>query len=71
MDENRKEFVRQCGELLRQAKPHLVKCELVLCYDKEEFVEVTAQNGAMYHICVEANSLAAIALDIFKAMAHK
>jgi hypothetical protein len=76
-------FVNELGELLRKAKPHLVKCELKLgseiavsafmprVHPAHEYVVVTTENGYTYNICVEANNLAAIALDIFKAMTHK
>ena len=57
----RADFVKQCGELLRMAKPNLVKCELKLGKDIQdcihdigvplllapdsEYVVVTAENG--------------------------
>ena len=83
MDSKRVEFVRKCGELLRIAKPHLVSCELKLGKDvlkkphepehapDEEYVVVTCGNGYTYKICVEANSLTAIAAIIFTSMSHK
>ena len=83
MNPNKVNFVQRCGELLRIAKPHLVSCELMLGKDiplkpcahgyasEEEYVVVTCDNGYSYKICVEANSLAAIAGAIFSSMAHK
>ena len=77
------EFVRKCGELLCIAKPHLLKCELKLgkeitdhvfrrgIHPLDEYVVVTCKNGHTYNIPIEANSLSAIAYDIFKEMMHK
>jgi hypothetical protein len=82
MNKERMEFVTKCGELLRMAKPHLVSCELKLGKDippslnltlvpEDEYVVVTCDNGYSYKICVDGNSLSAIASDIFSKMAHK
>ena len=83
MDSNRVDFVKKCGELLNIAKPHLINCELKLGKDiktnpfetafalDEEYVVVLCDNGYTYKICVEANSLIAIATAIFNGMAHK
>ena len=83
LTKERADFVKQCGELLRIAKPNLVKCELKLGKDikgnihgvpllpDSEYVVVTAENGYTYNICVEANSLSAIAYDVFNQMRHK
>jgi hypothetical protein len=80
---NRSEFVHKCGEVLKEAKPHLVSCELKYGKDikktvvgerllpDEEYVIITCENSATYNVCVEANSLIAIACDIFNKMAHK
>jgi len=83
MDSKRIDFVQKCGELLRIAKPNLISCELKLgkdiphkayepCYaPDDEYVVVTCENGHTYKVCVEANSLNAIAVAIFTSMAHK
>jgi hypothetical protein len=76
------DFVRQCGFLLRAAKPNLVKCEYMLGRDmppkpgknyppEDEYVLITCENGAAYDLCVTANSYGAIAAEIFAAMANK
>ena len=67
---DRAEFVAKCGELLAIAKPHLVKCEYFTRYE-EEFVQVTCENGHKYEINITANSLAAIAYQIFNEMRFK
>jgi hypothetical protein len=86
MDKQKIEFVKKCGEILKIAKPHLVRCELKLGKDiedvqakrghpalhpEEEYVVVTCENGCTYNICVAANSLCAIASAIFSQMSHK
>jgi len=83
MEKNRMEFVKQCGELLRIAKPHLKQCELVLGKDIDpkthesvfapdgEYVIVSCENGYRYTINVTCNSLADIAKAIFTDMAYK
>lgn len=83
MDSKRIDFVQKCGELLHIAKPNLISCELKLGRDipkkayeplyvpDDEYVVVTCENGCTYKICVEANSLNAIAAAIFTSMAHK
>lgn len=79
---NRREFVRKCGELLKDAKPHLVSCEYKLgsemppklherYYDNDEYVLVTCENGYTYSIMITANSLCSIAEAIFSKMAYK
>lgn len=92
----KKEFVAQMGELLRMAKPHLVKCEFKLGeelpmekrYIEEEtsegkayhmvdwqpngeYVVITAENGYQYKINVTADSLAAVAEEVFREMSCK
>jgi len=67
--ENKKEFVEKLSEVLNYAKPHLT-CE----YEKNErgeFVIVTAANGYKYTVDVTCNSLSAIGMEVFKAMAGK
>ena len=83
MDSKRIDFVKKCGELLYIAKPNLLNCELKLGKDipvkpyerdygpDDEYVVVTCDNGYTYQICVEANSLIAIATAIFTSMVHK
>ena len=82
MNEQRVEFVQKCGDLLANAKPHLISCELKLGKDlpesimetyvtEDEYVVVTCENGTNYKIPVEGNSLGAIAEVIFSKMAHK
>ena len=86
MDIKRIEFVRECGQLLHKAKRNLVSCELKLGKDirdihaergnpslapEEEYVVVTCENNYSYNICVEGNSLCAIAAAIFSQMSHK
>lgn len=86
MNNEKIEFVKKCSEVLSMAKPHLVSCELKLGKDindaparkfhsplhpEELFVVVTCDNGYKYNICVEANSLCAIASAIFSQMSHK
>ena len=82
MDEQRKVFVKRCGELLREAKPHLVRCELVWGKDipanpfehyvpDEEYVLVTCENNSTYKLPVEGNSPCTIAAEIFRKMQHK
>lgn len=83
---DKREFVEKCGELLNIAKPYLVSCklvkgseikvsELMKQYERympdDDYVLVSCENGHTYKICVEANSLAAIAEEIFRSMAHK
>lgn len=78
------EFVHKCGELLNIAKPSLTKCELKLGKDipanelmherfvpDDEYVLIMCANGYTYKLLVEANSLVAIAEEIFKSMANK
>ena len=86
MDNIRIDFIRKCGELLRMAKPHLISCEMKLGKDiedkyakfghpciipEDEYVVVTCENGFTYNLCVEGNSLCAIAEEIFSKMVHK
>ena len=86
MNSERINFVKSCGELLCAAKPHLLSCELRLGKDikdkhakfgypsimpENEYVVVTCANGYQYNICIEGNSLCAIASEIFSQMAHK
>ena len=86
MNYQRIEFVKKCGELLNIAKPNLVSCELKLGKDiidipakfghptiapDEEYVVVTCENGYTYNLCVEMNSLCAIASEVFSKMLHK
>ena len=86
MNNERIDFVRRCGELLNTAKPHLLSCELKLGKDienkhtklgspsivsEDEYVVVTCDNSYTYNLCVESNSLCAIASEIFSKMAHK
>ena len=83
MDSKRIEFVQKCGELLCIAKPSLIRCELKLgknihskarknkLLPDHEYVVVTCTNGHTYELCVEGNSLIAIAETIFKEMVHK
>lgn len=81
------EFVEKCGEVLAIAKPNLVRCEYRMgkdieptatdkfvgqkFLDKDEYVVVTCDNGYKYYLLVTANSLSAIAREIFNSMAHK
>ena len=80
------EFVSKCGELLRIAKSHLVSFEYKKGRDihvkdfwkehevyapDDDYVVVTCENGARYVLPIEGNSLNAIALEIFRSMAHK
>ena len=82
MNEQRKTFVVKCGELLREAKPHLIRCELVWGKDippnplqyyvpNEEYVLVTCENGYTYKLPIEGNSLCAIAAEVFVKMQYK
>jgi len=83
MDIQRKEFVEKCGELLCEAKPNLIKCELKLGKDvhtshgqppliaDDEYVVVTCENTYTYTICVEGNTLCGIAAEIFSKMLYK
>ena len=83
MNEQRKAFVKRCGELLKEAKPNLVRCELVLgkeinesqAWDlyvpDDEYVVVTCENGCTYKLPVEGNSLCETAHTIFSKMLHK
>lgn len=79
---DKKAFTEKCGELLREAKPHLLKCEYKLgkemppsqfekYLDEDEYVLVTCENGHNYGLLVSGNSLCAIAETIFSAMGHK
>ena len=72
---NKKEFVEKLNESFTLAKPHLT-CEFKLGEEigKEEggeYVVVTARNGYQYFVCVTADSLAAIGLEVFRAMVCK
>lgn len=81
--EARAEFVRKCGEVLKEAKPHLISCELKYGKDiektavgerlhpDEEYVVVNCDNGHAYNVCVDGDSLMGIACDIFKQMGYK
>ena len=83
MDNNNvKDFVKQCGELLKVAKPHLVSCEYRLgsemppskikkYLDEDEYVLITCENGCTYDILISGNSLISIASAIFREMTHK
>ena len=71
----KKEFVVKLSEVLNIAKPHLT-CEYMLGeeigkYPGSEYVVVTARNGYQYFVCVTADSLAAIGLEVFRAMVCK
>ena len=83
----KKEFVTKLSEVLNLAKPHLtcefklgeelptesmwVDGQFVEYQPSGEFVIVTARNGYQYKINVSANSLAAIAEEVFRAMVCK
>ena len=82
MNEQKKAFVQRCGELLKEAKPHLISCELKLGKDIPsnpieayapdcEYVVVTCENGSTYKLPVEGNSLCETAHTIFSKMLHK
>jgi len=83
MDNNNvKDFVKQCGELLKVAKPHLVSCEYRLGNemppskikkypDEDEYVLITCENGYTYDIFITGNSLMSTATAIFSKMTHK
>lgn len=71
----KKEFVAKLSECLHMAKPHLT-CEFKLGEEigkskDDEYVVVTAENGYQYKICVTADSLAAMAEDVFRAIVAK
>lgn len=77
---DKKEFTKKCGELLRNAKPNLVKCEYRLgkdmpknrfekYLDEDEYVLVTCENACTYSILITGNSLCATAAAIFSKMA--
>jgi hypothetical protein len=68
---NKIEFVTKVGKLLTVAKPHLIKCEYVKGTNGDEYVAVTCENGAVYHVNITANSLAAIAAEVFTQMMNK
>ena len=68
-------FVAKLSETLNLAKPHLT-CEFKLGEEIEktqgdEYVVVTARNGYQYCVNVTADSLAAIANQVFTAMIGK
>ena len=68
---DRKEFVEQTlSEILRMAKPNLVRCEH-LEKDEDEFCRVHCENGCSYDINISYDSLAAIVLDVFNKMINK
>ena len=81
MNEQRKAFVQKCGKLLKEAKPHLISCELKLGKDiasnfeayvqDDVYVLATCENGYSYKLPVEGNSLCEIAYTIFSKMLHK
>lgn len=71
----KKNFVDKLSDVLNLAKPHLT-CEYKLGedIDKEkggEYVVVTCANGYQYYVNVSADSLAAIANEVFAAMIGK
>ena len=71
----KKQFVAKLSEVLNMAKPHLT-CEFKLGeeigkYASDEYVVVTCANGYQYTVCVTADSLMAIAYDVFTAMSAK
>ena len=79
MNEQKRTFVQRCGELLKEAKPHLISCELKLGKDipsnptevfapnyDYEYVVVTCENGYTYKLPVEGNSLCETAHMIFQ-----
>lgn len=71
----KKEFVVKLNEVLNMAKPHLT-CEFKLGEEigknaGDEYVVVTCANGYQYHINVSCDSLAAVALDVFRAIVAK
>lgn len=84
ISDKRVKFVEQMGALLRDAKPNLVKCELMLGADvplteaqksfglsypsEGEYVVVTCENDYIYVVSVGCDSPAAIVYDVFKQM---
>lgn len=70
---SRKEFVEiELTRILNIAKPNLIKCEhIVIDNDEGEICKVHCENGYNYKIDITGDSLAAIVLDIFEAMAYK
>ena len=83
MNTTKKEFVEKLGEVLRLAKPNLVKCEYSLgkdieprgeynqFIDNDEFVLVYCDNGYRYTVNITANSLASIGYVVFDKMCSK
>ncbi|MEF9983755.1 MAG: hypothetical protein RR806_07510 [Oscillospiraceae bacterium] len=65
------EFVQAVGELLRLAKPNLVKCEYEEAVKGKENVKVTCDNGHCYYVNITGDSLCAIAEDVFDVMSGK
>lgn len=79
---DKKDFIKKCGELLSEAKPHLIKCEYKLgkemplnqfekYLDEDEYVLITCENGHTYSLLISGNSLCATATTIFSEMSHK
>jgi hypothetical protein len=64
------EFVINLGKLLRMALPHLIDCQYQNT-EYGEYVYVICENGHQYKVDVTANSLSAIAYDVFKEMRLK
>jgi hypothetical protein len=83
MNTTKKEFVEKLGEVLRLAKPNLVKCEYSLgkdieprseynqFIDDDEFVLVYCDNGYRYTVNITGNSHSAIAYAVFDKMMSK
>lgn len=65
------EFAQAVGELLRLAKPNLVKCEYEQTDNDKEYVKVICDNGHCYCVNITGDSLCAIAEDVFDAMSGK
>ncbi len=69
---DRKQFVEtELSRILKISKPNLVKCEYAHNSYGDEICKVHCENGYMYDIVIEANSLAAIVYDVFRQMMYK
>lgn len=70
--ENKTEFVAKLEELVKLAKPHIIKLEYVKASPSgEEYVNAYTENFARYQICVTADSELTIALDVINKLIFK
>lgn len=63
---DRKQFVRNLGDLLSQTRDGVVSCELIDAEKDSEHVLILYIGGGVRRICVHMDSYAAIIRDVAK-----